>query len=98
MAVWVDGLRDWGWRLGPSCHLFADTPGELHRFASAIGLRPQWFQGHQRLWHYDLTARRRAKAVSLGAVEMGARASVRRAAGRPPTADVVAEAGAQTEQ
>ena len=82
MAVWVDGLRDYGWRLGPSCHLFADTREELHSFASAIGLKPQWFQDHQRLWHYDLTTRRRTKAVSMGALEMGERDSVRRAATR----------------
>ena len=59
------------------CHLTADTKAELHVFAARLGLRRAWFQDDQRpgvltipgSWHYDLTARRRAAAVRLGAVE-----------------------------
>ena len=79
MAVWVDPLMDLGWSLGPSCHLMADTSVELHDFAARLGMRRSWFQDKGRLSHYDLTARRRERAVSLGALELDSRASVRRA-------------------
>jgi hypothetical protein len=71
MAVYVDRLRDWGWRLGPSCHLITDGPNEeLHAFAASIGLRRSWFQAKASGPHYDLTAGRRAAAVAAGAVEL----------------------------
>lgn len=71
MPVYVDKLRDWGWRLGASCHLIADTEAELHEFAARLGMRRAWFQTRNgRDPHYDLTAGRRAKAVALGAVEL----------------------------
>lgn len=70
MAVYVDRLRDWGWRLGPSCHLIADTNEELHAFAARLGLRRTWFQPAASGPHYDLTAGRRALALRLGAVEL----------------------------
>jgi hypothetical protein len=69
MAVWIDPLKDWGWRLGPSCHMTADTKEELVVFAVKIGLRRQWLQDDDRLWHFDLTASRRAAAVAAGAIE-----------------------------
>lgn len=75
MAVYVDGLRDWGWRLGPSCHLVTDGDiEELHTFAARLGMRRSWFQPGRngRHPHYDLTASRRAKAIELGAVEIDA--------------------------
>jgi hypothetical protein len=78
-VVWVDELRDYGWRLGPSCHLLADTEEELHAFAASIGLKRGWFQEHPRLWHYDLTASRRRMAVARGAEQMSIRDSVIRA-------------------
>jgi len=80
MSVYVDKLIHWGWRLGPSCHLFADTEGELHAFAKSIGLRRSWFQPKS-FPHYDLTKRRREAAVARGAVELdraGLRALLRR--------------------
>lgn len=69
MAVWVDPLKDWGWRLGPSCHMTADTKAELVEFAVSIGLQARWFQDDDRLWHFDLTASRRRAAVKAGAIE-----------------------------
>lgn len=71
--VYVDKLRDWGWRLGASCHLTADTLNELHAFAASVGMMPAWFQNGRSGPHYDLTASRRAKAIQLGAVELGDR-------------------------
>lgn len=65
------------------CHMTADTKEELHEFAARLGLRRSWFQdpveqgsarpgspgaGH---WHYDVTKTVRARAVRLGAVEIG---------------------------
>jgi hypothetical protein len=73
MSVYVDVLRDWGWRLGPSCHLIADSNEELHAFAALLGLRKEWFQRSSSGPHYDLTARKRAQAVRLGAIELADR-------------------------
>lgn len=70
MSVYVDCLRDWGWRLGPSCHLIADTLDELHAFAARLGLKRAWFQNKRSGPHYDLTASKRQTAVVLGAVEL----------------------------
>lgn len=70
--VYVDGLLDHGWRLGPSCHLIGETEAELHRFAARCGLHRRWFQTLPRVSfpHYDLTESRRKIAVALGAVEL----------------------------
>lgn len=73
--VYVDALLNHGWRLGPSCHLFADNETELHIFARKIGMRRAWFQ-NKRTPHYDLTKKRRAVAVSLGAQELDRKATV----------------------
>lgn len=70
MSVYVDVLRDWGWRLGPSCHLIADTNEELHEFALKIGMKREWFQKSSSGPHYDLVRSRRIKAVQLGAIEL----------------------------
>jgi hypothetical protein len=72
MAVYVDELQRWptGIRCfkSGSCHLTADTLEELHSFAKRLGLKREWFQPHRILDHYDLTPRRREKALMLGAV------------------------------
>ena len=77
MAVYVDGLRDYGWRHGPSCHLIADSVEELMEFAIAIGLRREWFQPKSTP-HFDLTADGRAKAVAMGAIELDRRGLIRK--------------------
>lgn len=51
-------------------HLLADSIDELHRFASQLGLKRGWYQGHTRYPHYDITDTMRAKAISLGAQEV----------------------------
>jgi hypothetical protein len=73
MAVYVDPLRDWGWHLGPSCHLIADTNEELHEFAMLLGLKRQWFHKSVSGPHYDLTASKRSEAVLRGAIELETR-------------------------
>jgi len=81
MTVYVDKLHDWGWKLGPSCHLLPANQGaaaleELHAFAAKLGMKRQWFQ-NKRWPHYDLVASRRARAVQLGAVEIDVTAWMR---------------------
>lgn len=68
--VYVDRLTDWGWKLGPSSHMIADTEEELHAFAARVGLKRAWAQrSRSGVPHYDLTARRREVAVRLGAMD-----------------------------
>jgi len=73
MAVYVDKLRDHGWRHGPSCHLIGDTVGELIEFATGLGMRREWFQPKSSP-HFDLTAEGREIAVANGAIELDNRA------------------------
>ncbi len=75
MAVYVDRLRDYGWRHGPSCHLIGDTVEELIEFAVRIGLRREWFQPRSSP-HFDLTAEGREIAVFHGAIELSQRSFV----------------------
>ena len=50
------------------CHMWSDDVEALHAMAAAIGMRREWFQDG-RFPHYDLVPSRRARAISLGAVE-----------------------------
>ena len=88
MSVYVDELRNYPvssrWRYGQACHMPADTLEELHAFAGKLQLRRSWFQPHERCPHYDLTAKRRGMAVSLGAMEVSAREFVKRFLRRTP--------------
>lgn len=60
------------------CHLITDNPDleELHQFAERIGLRRSYFQDKRYgskdpgRPHYDVTASKRAQAVTAGAVEV----------------------------
>ena len=74
MSIYVDklspSLRNKNWKHNESCHLVADTKKELHTFAKKLGLKQEWFQSHPKLNHYDLTKNKRAKAISLGAIEI----------------------------
>jgi hypothetical protein len=71
--IYIDSLKECtpkkGWRWTSYCHMFADSLDELHEFASKIGMKKTWFQ-NGRLPHYDLTAKRRELALSLGAQEV----------------------------
>lgn len=78
MAVYVDELRVFPGPKprcfeGGSCHLTADSLDELHAFARQLRLRRSWFQDHRTAPHYDLTAGKRALALTLGAVFFSAR-------------------------
>ena len=69
MAVYVDNLRDYGWRHGASCHLSADSVEELIAFAVGMGMREEWFQPKSSP-HFDLHADGRALAIERGAIEL----------------------------
>lgn len=73
--VYVDFLIDYGWKLGPSCHMFADTLKELHNMADKIGVKRSWFQSAENhsLPHYDLVNSKRNIAIELGAHEIETR-------------------------
>ncbi|MEK7855288.1 MAG: DUF4031 domain-containing protein [Acidobacteriota bacterium] len=77
MAVYVDNIRDYGWRHGPSCHLIGDSVEELIAFAENMGMRREWFQPKSSP-HFDLTADGRAAAVAHGAIELEQRAFVKK--------------------
>jgi len=68
--IYVDSLINWGWRLGKSCHLIADSEEELVEFAVKIGLKPEWIQ-RKGATHFDLTQSKRKLAVKNGAQELG---------------------------
>ena len=72
MPVYVDKLRDHGWRHGPSCHMIADSVEELITFAVSIGLRAEWFQPKSSP-HFDITGEGRRLAVRNGATELDQR-------------------------
>ena len=80
--IMVDELRRWPGARRPfdrgSCHL--TTTGqvaELLRFASKLGLRPEWYQPRSTP-HFDLTPARRRLALELGAVFVPAMEQARR--------------------
>ena len=75
MAVYVDNLRDYGWRHGPSCHLIGDSVEELIEFAVNMGMKAEWFQPKSSP-HFDLTAQGRDLAIQNGAIPLEQRAFV----------------------
>jgi hypothetical protein len=80
--IMVDEIMKWPHARYPfmdgSCHLTTDGDlEELHAFAISIGLRRGWFQNHVLCPHYDLTPRKRALALSKGAVFVSARAQAK---------------------
>ena len=64
--VYVDDAI-WPWQGRRWCHLLADTPDELHRFASWLGLHRSSYQGQSGTPHYDITGFERSRAMALGA-------------------------------
>jgi Protein of unknown function (DUF4031) len=77
----VDDLREYPHTRLPFrhwCHLTSDVSfEELHAFATRLGIGRDRFQGD----HYDLPPHLRARAVELGAEEVGTRELTRRMAG-----------------
>ena len=59
----------WPWQGRRWCHLLADTPEELHRFANRLGLHRSSYQGPPKSGtpHYDITGFERSRAIALGA-------------------------------
>lgn len=84
MTVYVDEINEYANKPrglnGKWCHLWADSPDELDRFAIRIGCSLAWAQDKQsvlrnpaggriRFYHYDLRPSMRTKALRAGAVE-----------------------------
>lgn len=82
MGVYVDPLKDHGWKIHGrwvlSCHLFTDGPAEeLHALAEKIGLKREWFQeARDGTPHYDLTVKMRVAAIRAGAEQVSVRKAV----------------------
>ena len=57
------------------CHMWADTPDELHKMADSIGLKRCWFQNKKgkNFPHYDLSPHKRQQALNEGAQEKSLR-------------------------
>lgn len=77
MSVYVDEAKHKFGRM-IMCHMFADTAQELHEMADAIGVERKWYQvadGPHRasFTHYDIAKAKRARAIELGAIEVGRR-------------------------
>lgn len=67
MTVYVDEFGSgWG-RWSGGGHLLATDLDELHAMARTIGLKRAWFQDRT-FPHYDVTAPKRAAALTAGAV------------------------------
>lgn len=59
------------------CHMYADTPEELHAFAKRLGLKREWQHVSRRgVLHYDLIPTKREAALRAGAIPL-ARAAAR---------------------
>lgn len=71
MTVYVDNMRAAFGRM-IMCHMIADSDEELHAFAARLGLKRAWHQAPPKASnsHYDISLAVRAKAVTLGAVEI----------------------------
>ncbi|HEY5989000.1 MAG TPA: DUF4031 domain-containing protein [Streptosporangiaceae bacterium] len=71
MPVYVDSMTAQYGRM-VMCHMVADSRAELDAMADAIGVQRKWIQ-HERKpsEHYDICKSKRAKAVALGAIELG---------------------------
>ena len=74
MSVYVDKpvrcIPTKRWPYASACHLFGDTPKELHEFAvNVLHLRKSYFHKGSTP-HYDLTKGKWALAVANGAIEV----------------------------
>lgn len=70
MPVYVDDMQA-PFRNMVMCHMIADTTEELLSMASRIGVSHRWIQ-HPGTpsEHFDICLSKRARAVSLGAIEI----------------------------
>ena len=72
MTVYIDTSSN-NLRGTSYCHMTADTMEELHAMARQLNLGMPSFQNKPRHKHYDVTARKRLKAIALGAVLLSPR-------------------------
>lgn len=56
------------------CHMIADSKQELIDMAIKIGVNPKWIQdANTSREHFDICQSKKAKALKLGAIEVGFR-------------------------
>jgi hypothetical protein len=73
MAVYVDDFNA-SYRGMKMCHMIADTADELLEMVDKIGVQRKWIQDQGTGWeHFDICQSKKAKAVALGAKEIGMR-------------------------
>lgn len=70
MPIYVDDMNaKYGRML--MVHMLADSDEELHEMADKIGVNRKWWQAPPKHdSHYDICLSKKAKAVSLGAIEI----------------------------
>lgn len=69
MPVYVDDVRiPYSGMI--MCHMWADTPAELHAMADAIAIKRTWFQAPPKAsWeHYDICLSKKLIAIYRGAI------------------------------
>lgn len=75
--VYVDEIRNYGWKAGPSCHMYTDgLLSELFEFAARAGIGKSYFHHSKNFPHFDLTVKNRNKAIAAGALESTSRHAV----------------------
>lgn len=76
MAVYVDPMkkcmRNRNWNYDKACHMIADTPSELKKFAKRMGLKLAWYQAKS-FPHFDLVGSMRDLAIEEGAIQLSTR-------------------------
>lgn len=87
MTVYVDNVREYdldqikpeALRYGKKwCHMVADTEAELHEMAAKLRLSRTWYQNRSSMPHYDLTPKKAADAMLLGAQSLSTMEMCRR--------------------
>jgi len=77
MGIYVDNARH-PFKGHFMCHMTADTLYELHKMASRLAMKRDWFQAPPKASfpHYDIPERRREMAIIYGALEVNNRTSL----------------------
>lgn len=73
MSIYIDNFNA-GYGRMKMCHMVADTTAELLDMCLKIGVQTKWIQESGTYnEHFDICQSKKAKAIELGAVEIGFR-------------------------
>lgn len=76
MSVYV-GAAEWPFGRMVMCHCMADSTEELLAMMDRIGVQRKWIQKAGTPYeHFDICKRKRARAISFGAIEVDHRGEV----------------------